>query len=176
MRARRKSAGLKSRGGGRRPPGVSFTIGFLFLHFRPEGPIYQSPGQRPGRPTACETPSPERASQNAFSPTRVRILDPVALQKLTILFLETRGSVVRLLLLDVLHHAIYLARAHGETSVATLPMETAQPSSPRLNPFGGTRFDLLHHLGQCTILRKAEEGMNMVAGPSDFEGWLSHGC
>jgi len=49
-------------------------------------------------------------------------------------------------------------------------MEPAQPSSLRLNPLRGARLDLLHHLGQSAVFRKAEEGMNMVAGASDFEG------
>ena len=87
---------------------------------------------------------------------------------------------VVLLLRTVLGNLLHIRRAHGETSITTLPMERRQGFSLGLDPLGRTRLDLLYNSDQGRVFREAEESVHVVAGPADLYGGRAriceHGC
>ena len=59
--------------------------------------------------------------------------------------------------------------ADGKCRVARLPMEIGKLRGLGFNPFGGTGFHRLDHVGNSARARKAEEQMNVVFHAADLQ-------
>ena len=95
--------------------------------------------------------------------------DLISFQQPPVLLLKRHLLVMLGLIANICHDRICIGLAEGKCAVARLPMEVRELRRLGFNPFGGTGFNHLYHVGDSARPRKAEEQMNVVFRAADLQ-------
>ena len=91
----------------------------------------------------------------------------VLFQKHSKFILKCPRPMMALLIVDVGPQGLQVRRAHGKTSVPSLPRKRHEIGRLSLHPFRGRRFQRLYQIRDRNRARKADREMNMVSHSSD---------
>lgn len=88
-------------------------------------------------------------------------------EKVTVFLLKRPRAVVFLLGVDVMEQGVLLTHAHGECSVALLPVEAVELRVSFFQPFTGRGFDFLHQVCHGKSAGKTHRQMHMIRHAAD---------
>lgn len=113
--------------------------------------------------------SPGRAIERILALPKISLVKfhAALLQEFQILLLKRFLSVMFFLPSNISFDFLKLRPAYGKRTVAILPREQ-RTADYTMNPFGGVRFYLPHHISQTVCRLEAGQNVHMIASPSDL--------
>ena len=119
-------------------------------------------------PVRTPAHSPRRGGGSVLQIPRLKCHTAISQHSL-IFFTKYPGTVMFILMLDVISHGFQLRSAYRKRTITFLPCKIGLPHF-LMNPSGGNRFEFPHHMGQLMGGAQSDQQMHMVSHPANNAG------